>query len=113
MLVSQGFYHIVNCSFSCNRRSLYFFGSNITFSGQTVFKDNMQERLDQITSELSDQQGGVITSFQSHLYFMGESTFKANLARDGGTIHATSSDIWMYGSVLITRNTAVNDGGGV
>ena len=113
MLVSQGFYHIANCSFSRNRQSLYFFGSNVTFSGQTVFKDNMQEQLNQITSELSDRQGGVITSFQSRLYFMGESTFEANLARDGGTIHASSSDICVYGSVLIARNTAVNDGGGV
>lgn len=39
---------------------------------------------------------------------MGESIFGCNL---GGTIQATSNSIQVHSSVLITDNTAVDDGG--
>ena len=113
MLVSRGFFRITDCSFNRNLGSMYFFNSNVTFSGHNLFDSNMQKHFDQIASRLADEQGGAITSFDSHIFFMGESVFGRNLARDGGTVHATSSNILVYGSVLMADNTAVNDGGGV
>lgn len=45
MLVIQGFFHITNCNFSRNHRSMYFFSSNVTSMCSKVMSNNSLTRL--------------------------------------------------------------------
>ena len=65
------------------------------------------------TQTLVDNQGGAITSFHSQLHFMGQTTLESSLARDGGAILAISGALWVYGTMFLAYNTAVNGGGGI
>ena len=59
------------------------------------------------------EEGGAITAFQSEVTFKGISSLKYNRASTGGTLHATEAKLYIYGTVTIANNTALQNGGGI
>ena len=105
--------HITNSRFDENNGSLYTFNSNLTFSGHLTFKNSMEPVIS--GNEVTRQEGGTITSFQSTVIFTRESLvqFSNNRASDGGTLLATESMITIYGETTIANNMANSSGGGI
>ena len=53
-------------------------------------------------------EGGAITSFQSIVYFNGETNLSNNRARNGGALYITESQMFINGNVTIANNTVPN-----
>ena len=116
IFINQVSTNIANTALNDNIGSIYTFYSNLTFSGNTVFK-NSTELLIVEGNESTRQEGGVITNFQSTVIFtVGSAThFSKSKARDGGAILAIESKIIMYGETTIANNnitTIANSSGG-
>ena len=105
--------HISNSTFDENNGSLYTFNSNLTFSGHLTFKNSMEPVI--AGNEITGQEGGAITSFQSTVIFTRESLvqFSNNRASHGGALLATESTITIYGETAIAYNMANSSGGGI
>ena len=101
--------HISNTNFDFNVGSLYFFNSNLTFSGYTTFEYFAEPSSEAAT--LTRQEGGAITSFRSTVTFNGVTNLSNNQARRGGAIMATDSKIMMYGETKVINNTATSGAG--
>ena len=104
---------ITNGTFDENNGSLYTFNSNLTFSGHLTFENSMEPVI--AGNEVTSQEGGAITSFQSTVIFTRESVvhFSNNRASDGGALLATESTITIYGETTIANNMANSSGGGI
>ena len=103
--------HITDSTFHHNSGSLYTFGGNLTFSGQSKF-ENCSEPSNK--TSLTLKEGGALTSFQSTVVFNGETSLLNNQARQGGAILAIESTILLYDTTAIANNTATsNSGGGI
>ena len=105
--------HITNSRFDENKGSLYTFNSNVTFSGHLTLENYMEPVI--AGKEVTSQEGGAITSFQSTVIFTRESVvrFSNNRASDGGALLATESTITIYGETTIANNMANSSGGGI
>ena len=105
--------HISNSTFDENNGSLYTFNSNLTFSGNLTFENSMEPVI--AGNEITGQEGGAITSFQSTVIFTRESVvhFSNNRASHGGALLATESTIIIYGKTEIANNMANSSGGGI
>ena len=105
---------ITNCTFDRNFGSLYTFSSNLTFRGNTIFENGIEQALLPAESQLSStrNEGGAVTSFRSVVVFAENSTMSNNRARDGGAILAIESTVMVYGEMTLTNNTAVESNGG-
>lgn len=99
-----------NATFANNIGTLLAIYSNITFSGQLVFKNTSQPHT---TSTMSFQDGGAVSLFQSSAVFDGECTFENNQAEQGGGIHSVESTLNVRGTVTVTLNRAYGNGGGI
>ena len=115
-----GVFFIRQCStdisyseFSQNNGSIYAINSNVTFSGYLKFENFTEPII--ATNEVTSQEGGAITSFQSTVTFTRKSTvhFSNNQASHGGSILATESKITMYGETTIADSMANSSGGGI
>ena len=117
IFISQCPINIANTTYDDNVGSIYTFNTNLRFSGYLKFKNCTE--LITAGNENTRQEGGVITSIQSTVFFTRGSTthFSNNRARDGGAILAIESTIIMYGETTIANNnltTIVNSiGGGI
>ena len=101
----------VNCTFDHNVGSLFALNSNLTFSGYTKLENGVEPSY-KILSQISSQEGGAVTSYQSTVTFSGESSLSNNQARRGGAILAIESTVIMHGELTIANNTATNSSGG-
>jgi hypothetical protein len=92
--------------FSHNRGSLLAFKSNITFtSGNVLLVSNQPQ--------ISVQEGGAMTLFQSNAFFYGFCQIEHNYAESGGAILSIDSKVFVSGDVSIAYNKASKSGGGV
>ena len=116
---SQGIMHFVNSAgvlygkadFLDNKGSLIAHYSNLTFNGNaTLVKCSPLRPLNDI---IIYNEAGVITAFQSFIFFKGKSTLMHNTAENGGAIYATESKLYVYGELKFANNTATKNGGGV
>ena len=115
IFINQVSTNIANTTFDNNVGSIYTFNSNLTFSGNSIFKNSTEPFI--AVNESTNQEGGVITSFQSTIYFArgSSSHFSNSRARDGGAILAIESTIIMYGETTIANSnitTIANSSGG-
>ena len=78
----------------------------MTFDGTIKFEKNAepQDKTNVYNFILARQEGGAITSFQSMLYFNGETSLSENEARNGGALYATESKVFIYGNVTIANS---------
>ena len=112
MYIFQCSVNITDSNFDQNTGSLYSFNSSIIFSGYIKLK-RFTESL-HAGKEVTNQEGGAITSLQSTVIINGGSTvhISYNQASRGGAILATeSSTIKIYGEMIITNNSAKTSGG--
>ena len=109
MFALDSFAHITDSTFHYNSGSLYTFGGNITFSGQSKFHNCFEPSN---KTSLTVKEGGALTSVQSTVIFNGETSLLNNKARQGGAILAIESTILLYGTTTIANNTATNSSGG-
>ena len=113
LITIGGSLNITNSIFNHNFGSLYTYSSNITFSGYMKFI-NCTEPPNKTNDVITHQEGGAITSYQSVLFFTGETSMLNNQANNGGAILATESTIVMYNKTIVANNRATNsDGGGI
>ena len=104
-------YDSENFTFLGNLGSLVAFNSNIIFTGYAKFVNNQPSLY--TTSNI--QEGGVVTLFQSNIFFYGKCNFEHNWAENGGAIQSTDSKLHLNWNVNLTiaHNTAISNGGGV
>ena len=98
-----------NFTFSNNFGSIMAFNSTMTFSGYAEFVTNQPSKH---IIQFFFQEGGVLTLFQSNVFFDGQCVFKHNQAENGGAIHSTESKLYVNGDVTIAHNTAIGNGSG-
>ena len=101
--------HITDSTFHYNSGSLYTLDGNLTFSGKSKFENCVEPSN---KTSLNLQEGGALTSFQSTITFIGETSLLNNQARQGGAILAIESTIMLYGTTTIANNTATDTSGG-
>ena len=82
ILIIDSSSNFVSSNFSDNMGSFYVYYSNVTFSGKTNFDDNTESTSNK-TGVFARHEGGAITSFQSNIYFNGETSLWNNQVRDG------------------------------
>ena len=100
---------VENNIISDNVGSLFLYYSSVTFEDKTKFINCLSNE-----GESSGfQEGGAITAFQSDVIFKGTSTLLYNGANNGGAIQASFSKLNVYGSLLLSNNTARITGGGI
>ena len=95
--------------------------SNVTFLGSISFingSELMEPKFYIGVMELYNirakvQQGGALTIIKSSITFGGTCTITDNHADDGGAIHATESKIYVNGEIVVARNKAISNGGGL
>ena len=96
--------------------SVFIFNSNLTLSGKSKYEAS-EELLKAGNGRVS--QGGMITSFQSTVFFDRDSNthLTGNQAREGGAITAIESTIIMFGETTIANNNLTEigntSGGGI
>ncbi len=84
--------------------AVYVQSSDLTFSGNSTFLDNAANRNN------GDGMGGALYVHSSGLTFSGSSTFLNNAASIGGAVYAESSGLTFSGNVWFENNTS-DDGG--
>ena len=94
--------------FSENLGSLFAFNSNLYFLGSIEFRNNSAQ-----LTNISLEEGGAITLFQSNLHYNGTTKLVHNTAENGGAVHSSESNIYINGLVIIAHNNARGNGGGL
>ena len=95
---------------SKNIGSCIVYNSNITFGVYSSFT-NCSEQITNQNPEMLE--GGALTLFKGIASFHGIAVFTNNDAKDGGAIQAAESKIYVYGVMLINKNSALKSGGGI
>ena len=113
IFLRECFTHITDSTFDNNNGSVYTFYSNLILGGHTTFVHCKEPNLKLARDEITGQEGGAITSFQSTVVFDKESILllSHNQASHGGAILATESTITIYGNTRIYNNMAIEGGG--
>ena len=106
-----------NTNFVNNTGSLYAYGCTVAFYGETVFTGQRDSStIDFPFSFGKDLQvGGAITSIFCTLMLHGSITMSGNEALNGGAMLVVATDLMLAseGTVLISDNTASQNGGGI
>ena len=99
--------------FSGNSGSLLLFNSNATFVGTVRFVNSSEPIRLQDTADTIVQEGGALTVVMSKVFFAGTGTLISNYANYGGAIHASESEMYVNGQLMVANNTANYTGGGI
>ena len=91
--------------FSNNSGTMYIYNSNVTFSGQTTIIN--------CTQISGPEFGGSISTDQSIVKFYGRASLIGNHAINGGAINARESQLYFFGKVFLSNNSAEQAGGAI
>ena len=102
-------------SFLILQSNIIFLGKIFFINGSELtepkFNIGVMEPYNNIRAEV--QQGGALTTIESSITFGGTCIITDNRAGYGGAIHATESKIYVNGEIVVDRNKASSNGGGV
>ena len=93
-----------------NMGSLYAVGSEVIFKGN-VNISNCSAPL--VNGEISFEEGGGVTIFQSVIEFSGKINLTNNFAEIGGAMFISESRVTMSGDITVANNYARQSGGGI
>ena len=104
--------YVSNTIIMGNKGSLFAHFSNVTLRNVTIeggYTSTDTRSFKNITIE----EGGAITAFQSRVTCEGNCLLTNNYVFKGGGIHATGSKFFVYGTMTVANNAALDSGGGI
>lgn len=93
-----------------NHGSLLAFNSTVKFTGRIIFRNGSTGTNTLLDTDTDVQEGGALTTYSSHVTFIGDATFLHSSAKRGGAIFALKSDVLFQSNEnhsLVDKSTTV------